>query len=40
MKLIENKDLLTPEYHAIRYEGKIADFGNHVEGILRMKTKY
>lgn len=40
MNLIDIKNLETPEYHLIRYEGKIADFGNHVEGILRMKRKY
>jgi len=38
--LIQDFELLLPEYHLVRYEGHIEMFSNTVDSILRMKRLF
>lgn len=40
LKLIEDNEIATPEYHTIRFEGKIGEFTNQVDGVLKMRNRY
>lgn len=37
--LIEESELSLPEYHTLVFEGKIGEYDNSIDGILKMRNK-